>query len=97
VTEPSSTAPAGGRIEADAAALRDELEECRKEVLRLRDLVIGREAELGAARGRVAELSAELTRYAHLESRLDAVLKSNSWRIAQTLGAPLRALRRRKA
>lgn len=96
MTEPSSTAPAGGRTGA-AAALSDELDECRKEVLRLRDLVIGREAELGAARGRVAELSAELTRYAHLESRLDAVLKSNSWRIAQALGAPLRALRRRKA
>ena len=97
MNEPSSTAPADGLAEADAAALRDELDECRKEVLRLRDLVIGREAELGEARGRIAELSAELTRYAHLESRLDAVLESNSWRIAQALGAPLRALRRRKA
>jgi len=97
VTEPSSTAPADGLAEADAAAPRDELEECRKEVLRLRDLVTGREAELGEARGRIAELSAELVRYTHLESRLDAVLESNSWRIAQALGAPLRALRRRKA
>jgi hypothetical protein len=97
VTEPPSTAPAGGRTDAEVAALLDELEASRKEVLRLRDLAIGREAELGTARGRITELTAELARYAHLESRLNAVLESRSWRIAQAFGAPLRAVRRRKA
>ncbi len=83
--------PAGGEV----AALRAELAAARKEVLRLRDLVIGHEAELGTARGRITELTAELARYTHMESRLDAMLASRSWRLTQALGAPLRAVRRR--
>lgn len=73
-----------------------EIEHLRKEVLRLRDLVIGREAELATALGRVEELDALLGRYANLEQRLDEVLSSNSWRLSQAAGMPLRKLRERK-
>lgn len=48
----SAAAPRDGEL----AELREELHRNREEVLRLRDLLIVRDAELGAARGRVAEL-----------------------------------------
>ena len=73
-----------------------EVEQLRKEVLRLRDLVIGGEAELATARGRIEELEAMLGRYANLEHRLNEVLSSNSWRLTQAAGVPLRKLRERK-
>jgi SAM-dependent methyltransferase len=75
----------------------DEREQLRKEVLRLRDLVIGREAELATALGRLEELHAMLGRYANLEERLNAVLESRSWRLAQAAGLPVRMLRQRKS
>lgn len=40
----------------ELAELREELHRSREEVLRLRDLLIARDAELGAVRGRLAEL-----------------------------------------
>lgn len=40
----------------ELAELREELHRSREEVLRLRDLLIARDRELGAARGRLAEL-----------------------------------------
>lgn len=73
-----------------------EIEQLRKEVLRLRDLVMGRDAELSTALGRVQELEALLGRYANLEHRLNEVLSSNSWRLTQAAGMPLRKLRERK-
>lgn len=42
--------------DGELAELREELHRSREEVLRLRDLLIARDAELGAARGRLAEL-----------------------------------------
>jgi hypothetical protein len=36
--------------------LQDELDRRQEEILRLRDLLIGKDAELGAAKGRLAEL-----------------------------------------
>jgi hypothetical protein len=36
--------------------LREELDRSQEEILRLRDLLIGKESELGAAKGRLAEL-----------------------------------------
>lgn len=76
--------------------LTDEREQLRKEILRLRDLVIGREAELATALGRVEELTTMLERYGNLEQRLNDVLTSNSWRLTQAAGLPLRKLRERK-
>lgn len=76
--------------------LLSERDELRKEVLRLRDLVVGREAELATALGRVEELDAQLGRYANMEQRLNEVLESNSWRLTQAAALPLRKLRERK-
>lgn len=78
------------------ARLQDEGEQLRKEVLRLRDLVVGKEAELASALGRLEELTTVLARYDGLEQRLNDVLASNSWRIGQAAGLPLRKLRERK-
>jgi SAM-dependent methyltransferase len=81
----------------EARVLSDERESLRKEVLNLRDQVVGRDAELATALGRNAELEAAIGRYANLEQRLNEVLQSRSWRLTQAAGAPLRKLRERKA
>jgi SAM-dependent methyltransferase len=73
--------------------LEQEVESLRKEVLRLRDLLMGRDAELGTALGRVTELEEAIHRYANLEQHLDDVLNSRSWRLMWAVGAPLRGLR----
>jgi len=51
-TRPDSAAGGGSEL----AELRAELAQTREEVLRLRDLLIAKEAELGSLRGRVAEM-----------------------------------------
>jgi SAM-dependent methyltransferase len=79
----------------DRRKLSDE-EELRKEILRLRDLVAGTEAQLGTARGRIAELTGMLEQYTNVERRLNDVLQSRSWRIMWAAGTPLRKLRSRE-
>lgn len=83
---------AGGRGAATVADV--------EELLRLRDLVIGKDAELGVARGQLVELQLEtrgyrslVDRHEDLELRHEAVLSSTSWRVAQRLMTPLRRLR----
>lgn len=71
-----------------------EIAELKEEILRLRDQVIGKNAELGTALGRVAELEAWNARYLESAERLEAVLRSRSWRVMWALGTPLRRLRR---
>lgn len=51
-TRPDSTSGGGSEV----AELQAELAQAREEVLRLRDLLIGKEAELGTLRGRLAEI-----------------------------------------
>lgn len=51
-----------GNADAELAALREELARSREEVMRLRDLLIARDAELGQARGRLEQLEARTTR-----------------------------------
>ncbi len=51
-----------------------ELQREREEVLRLRDLLIARDAELGEARGRVAELEAPSTKMFGLVRKLRKLL-----------------------
>jgi SAM-dependent methyltransferase len=80
---------AAGQMAAESTRLRQEL-------LRLRDMVMGQEAELGTARGRAAELQAELNRAVGAAERLHAVLSSHSWRMMWALGRPVRALRVRR-
>src|SRR5690606_23440135 len=63
---------------AEADDLRRERQELHEEILRLRDLVVGGESELGATRRRIFELEAALESYRATASRLDAVLRSRS-------------------
>jgi hypothetical protein len=62
----ASSPPAGslnGSSDApDLAALRDELARSREEVMRLRDLLIAKDRELGQVRGRLEQLEARTTR-----------------------------------
>jgi len=64
------------RIEAgegdEAPRLQRELDSRDEEILRLRDLLIGKDAELGAAHGRIAELDAHSRAFAHAAQRLQA-------------------------
>jgi sugar/nucleoside kinase (ribokinase family) len=64
----------GGRSE-----LQDELARSREEVLRLRDLLIGRDAELGVLRGRVTELEAGVARLLNLGARVRSIVPSVVW------------------
>jgi hypothetical protein len=52
----------GGAEAPDLAALREELARSREEVMRLRDLLIAKDAELGRVRGRLEQLEARTTR-----------------------------------
>lgn len=56
----------------ETAELREELARSREEVLRLRDLLIGKDAELGAMRGRLAELEAGAGRLVNAAASLQA-------------------------
>jgi hypothetical protein len=64
---PEQLKPASGRAggeDAERAALVEEIARQKEEILRLRDLLIAKDAELGAARGSLTELnqhSARLT------------------------------------
>jgi len=86
-----------GRLEELSAtsAPDEQVLQLRKEILRLRDLTIGKDAELATALGRIEELEVAIKRYDNVEQRLKAMLESNSWRLTQAVGLPLRRLRGR--
>jgi hypothetical protein len=54
--------------------LQKELAESKEEILRLRDLLIARDIELGAARGRLAELEAHSMQLINAVARLRALI-----------------------
>jgi hypothetical protein len=64
----------------ELAVLREELASSREEVLRLRDLLIGKDAELGSLRGRVAELEAGTARLLNIAAHLRAKVPSFVWK-----------------
>lgn len=70
----TATSPGSRDAGAEVAELRAELAESREEVLRLRDLLIGKEAELGALRGRVSELESGADPVVMVAARLRALL-----------------------
>lgn len=55
---------------SDHQELLKELQSRDEEILRLRDLLIGRDAELGAARGRLAVVDQHSTRLAGVAARV---------------------------
>lgn len=54
----------------DRAELLAKLDRRDEEILRLRDLLIGRDAELGAARGRLKMMEQNSQRLSHLATRI---------------------------
>jgi hypothetical protein len=63
----------------DRPELAEELAIQKGEVLRLRDLLIARDAELGAARGQIAEMEAGAGRLLNLAARVHALVPSFVW------------------
>ena len=60
---PQPSAPPNGSSEGtEIAALREELARSREEVLRLRDLLIAKDAEMGRVRGRLEQLEERTNR-----------------------------------
>jgi SAM-dependent methyltransferase len=78
----------GGETE-DRPELELEIDRQREEILRLRDLLIGRDAELGTALGRLAELEDQTQRVANVANRVQSKVP----RVLRLFGALLRRLR----
>ncbi|TMK87683.1 MAG: class I SAM-dependent methyltransferase [Actinobacteria bacterium] len=84
------------QFEAAGEPARAEVARLREALLVSRDAVIGNEAALGEALGRIRLLESELARYVGAADRLAEVLASSSWRYSQALLAPYRKLRGRQ-
>lgn len=69
--------------------LRAELARQQKEILRLRDLLIGKDVELGAAKGRLAELDERSRRAAAMAARIESRIPG----LGRLVGRALRLLR----
>jgi SAM-dependent methyltransferase len=82
----------GDQVE-DRPELMQELDRRNEEILRLRDLAIGKDAELGAARGQLAALEDQTQRLANLAGRVQARLPL-LMRLASLLLRQLRGLHR---
>jgi hypothetical protein len=86
-------------VEGDAAeveSLRKRVAELEEELLRLRDDLIGKDAELGSAKGRITEQESLINRYESMRQHLEAIKTSRSWRLMWFAGLPIRKLRERK-
>jgi hypothetical protein len=73
----------------DRPELLQELDRRNEEILRLRDLLIGKDAELGSLKGQVAQLEAGTARLLSLVARVRSLLPGFVW-------STLAALRRRR-
>jgi hypothetical protein len=73
----------------DQAVAEDELLQLREENLRLRDLLISKDAELGALRGQVLALEAGTARLLNLVGRVRSLLPGP---LAKALAAVVRRL-----
>lgn len=69
--------------------LRAELTRQKQEILRLRDLLISKDAELGAAKGRLAELDERSQRLANVATRVESRLPG----LGKLIGTAVRLLR----
>lgn len=73
----------------DDSELRAQIARQQEEILRLRDLLVGKDAELGAAKGRLAELDDRSRRVAAVVARIDSRIPG----LGKLLGAAVRLLR----
>jgi hypothetical protein len=69
-----ATSPKADQSLPSGSELQKELLESNEEILRLRDLLIARDIELGAARGRLAELEAHSMQLINAVARLRALI-----------------------
>jgi hypothetical protein len=74
--------------EGSESELRAEIAGQHEEILRLRDLLIGKDAELGAAKGRLAELEDRSQRIAGAAGRIESRLPG----LGKLIGTALRML-----
>ncbi|HET8863850.1 MAG TPA: hypothetical protein VFM94_11445 [Solirubrobacterales bacterium] len=68
--------------------LRSEIARQQEEILRLRDLLVSKDAELGAAKGRLAELDDRSQRLAGAAGRIESRLPG----VGKLIGTALRML-----
>ena len=69
--------------------LRDQLARQQEEILRLRDLLVSKDAELGAAKGRLAELDDRSERIANVAAQFEARVPG----LGRLIGTAVRLLR----
>lgn len=74
--------------ELSESELRAEIAGQREEVLRLRDLLVSKDAELGAAKGRLAELDDRSQRIAGAAGRIESRVPG----LGKLVGTALRVL-----
>ena len=84
----TSAAPRAEEASASDSELRAELTQARKEILRLRDLLIHKDFELGAAKGRLAELDDRAQRIASAAGRIESTVPG----LGRLVGTALRML-----
>jgi SAM-dependent methyltransferase len=87
-----------GELETDSGVenrpgLLKELDQRNEEILRVRDLLIGKDAELGAAKGRVAEMEDRSKRIAGVRARIESQVPV----FGKLLGIALRLLPGRRS
>jgi hypothetical protein len=80
----SANLTSGGESD-DRSALADEVARQKEEILRLRDLLIAKDAELGTAKGKLAELTEHSARLVIVARRLQALASGLPRRVAAVL------------
>ena len=75
----------------EADQLRNSLREKDEEILRLRDLLVGKDVELGVAKGRVAEIEDRAKRLENAKKRIEEQIPV----FGRLVGPILKLLRRR--
>jgi len=73
------------RKPAEQPELAEELARQTEEVLRLRDLLIAKDLELGATRGRAAELEAQSLKMLNLAAHLRSLVPGVVWALVAKL------------
>jgi hypothetical protein len=88
MSEPATSTSTGARPPESESELRAEITRQREEILRLRDLLVSKDAELGAAKGRLAELDDRSQRLAGAAGRIESRLPG----VGRLIGTALRML-----
>jgi hypothetical protein len=88
MSEPATSTGAHPPESASESELRAEVTRQREEILRLRDLLVSKDAELGAAKGRLVELDDRSQRLAGAAGRIETRLPG----VGKLIGTALRML-----